>query len=197
MDLDASYARHAHRFDEARVGSTMERPYLHAAEALVPAPSDVLDLGCGSGDPIARHFVEGGYRVTGVDRVREMLDLCESKFADMTWHHGDMRGLDLGREFGIVLAWDSFFHLGREDQRGMFPTFRAHTSPGGVLVFTSGTSEGEATGGDLFGDVLYHASLDSEEYARLLGVNGFRVILHRVEDPDCGGHTVWIAQRER
>lgn len=196
VDLDELYARHAGRFDDARSGSTMERPYLKAATTLVPAPSSVLDLGCGSGLPIARYFADRGYRVTGVDPVREMLDMCDARFPDMTWHQRDMRGLELGEEFGIVLAWDSFFHLDPGDQRSMFSTFRKHVAPGGVLVFTSGTIEGGCVGGDLFGDVLYHASLDSEEYAQLLLVNGFSVILHRIEDPDCGGHTVWFAQRE-
>ncbi|BBO63066.1 TPA: hypothetical protein ACGCBI_003178 [Serratia marcescens] len=33
-----------------------------------------------------------------------------------------------------------------------------------------------------------------EEYTRLLQENGFRVVDHVVEDPACGGRTVWLAQ---
>jgi hypothetical protein len=29
----------------------------------------------------------------------------------------------------------------------------------------------------------------------LLGRNGFDVVAHIAEDPACGGHTVWLAQR--
>ena len=44
------------------------------------------------------------------------------------------------------------------------------------------------------GEPLYHASLDPAEYRSLLDRNGFRVVSHVVEDPDCGGHTIWLAQ---
>ena len=194
VDLAALYARHAKRFDRARTRTLMELPYLRQATTLAPAPGTVLDLGCGSGEPLARYFVENGFRVTGVDLVGEMLEMCRARFPDMAWRQGDMRDLELGERFDIVMAWDSFFHLGPSDQRRMFETFRRHTAPGGVLVFTSGTREGEQTGGDLFGDELYHASLDSQEYERLLDQHGYVVICHRVEDPDCGGHTVWVAR---
>ncbi len=105
--------------------------------------------------------------------------------------------MSLGACFDIIIAWDSFFHLSPDDQRAMFGTFRDHSAPGGVLLFTSGVTEGEEVGGNLFGDKLYHASLDTSEYAERLATHGYDVVLHRVEDPDCGGRTVWIAQRQR
>jgi ubiquinone/menaquinone biosynthesis C-methylase UbiE len=194
IDLAELYARRARRFDAVRQGSRMELPYLKRTAALSPPPGEVLDLGCGSGEPIARFFVEQGYRVTGVDAAREMLQLCRARFPEMTWIQADMRALDLPERFDVVIAWDSFFHLGVRDQRVMFERFRRLTAPGGVLVFTSGTTEGEGVSGDLFGDQLYHGSLDTDEYAGLLSRHGYQVALHRERDPDCGGHTVWIAR---
>jgi ubiquinone/menaquinone biosynthesis C-methylase UbiE len=194
IDLAELYGRQAGRFDAVRQGSRMERPYLEQAAALSPPPGQVLDLGCGSGEPIARFFVEQGYRVTGVDAAPEMLEIARARFPEMTWLRADMRRLEIPARFEIVIAWDSFFPLGVRDQRAMFARFRRHTAPGGVLVFTSGTTEGEGPSGDLFGDPLYHGSLDTDEYALLLRRHGYDVVLHRVEDPDCGGHTVWIAR---
>jgi hypothetical protein len=91
------------------------------------------------------------------------------------------------------LAWDSFFHLTPDDQRRMFPIFAAHAAPGAALMFTSGPSQGEAIG-SYRGDPLYHASLDPAEYTSLLNANGFSVVDRAVEDPACGGHTIWLAQ---
>jgi SAM-dependent methyltransferase len=194
IDLAKLYARHARRFDEARTRSVMELPYLESATSLVPPPGSVLDVGCGSGEPIARYFIEQGYEVTGVDVVAEMLELCRARFPQMRWLQADMRRIDVDARFAIVIAWNSFFHLPPNDQRCMFNTFCRHTAPGGVLMFTSGLTEGGAIGGDLFGDELYHASLDTEEDARLLDDYGYDVVLHRPEDPECGGHTVWMAR---
>ena len=111
-----------------------------------------------------------------------------------------MRKLALPRKFSGILAWDSFFHLCDGDQRQMFPVFRQHAAPKAALMFTSGHSEGPAIGssgeaiGSFGGEPLYHASLDPAEYRSLLDQNGFRVVSHVVEDPTCGGHTIWLAQ---
>ena len=75
----------------------------------------------------------------------------------------------------------------------MFPVLGAHTAPGGLLMFTSGPRHGEAWG-ENGGEQLYHASLDADEYRALLGANGFAVLEHVAEDPDCGGATVWVAR---
>jgi SAM-dependent methyltransferase len=197
VDLTELYARHAQRFDRARMRSLMERPYLDMAASLVPAPGTLLDVGCGSGEPLARFFIERGYDVTGLDVVEPMLEICRARFPQMRWLLADMRRMDLGARFDIVMAWDSYFHLPPSDQRRMFGTFRTHTAPGGILMFTTGLTEGEAIGGDLFGDQLYHASLDAAEYARLLDDHGYEIVLHRPEDPQCGAHTVWVARQRR
>ncbi len=173
----------------------MELPYLERATRLRPPPGKVLDIGCGSGEPIARYFIDNGYHVTGIDFVEEMLAMCRSRFPQMTWRSMDMRELELSEEFDIVIAWDSFFHLSPAAQRDVLARFSRHTVTGGVLMFTSGLREGARIGGSLCGDRLYHASLNTEEYAQLLDRHGYDVTLHRAQDPKCGGHTVWIAQR--
>ena len=60
-------------------------------------------------------------------------------------------------------------------------------------MFTSGPSHGEAIG-TFAGEPLYHASLGSDEYNSLLDENGFEVVTHVVEDPNCGLHTIWLSQ---
>jgi hypothetical protein len=119
--------------------------------------------------------------------------MCREKFPWQTWLVADMRMLALDRAFPGILAWDSFFHLGHDDQRAMFSVFRRHAAPGAGLMFTSGPAHGEAVG-TFRDEPLYHASLDAEEYRALLADNGFVVKAHVAEDPHCGKHTVWLAQ---
>lgn len=105
-----------------------------------------------------------------------------------------MRGhLTLDRTFGGILAWDSIFHLPAADQRLMFPIFDRHAAPGAGMIITSGPSTGERIG-SYQGEPLHHARLDAAEYRALLGANGFDVVAHVVEDPDCGLHTIWLAR---
>ena len=82
----------------------------------------------------------------------------------------------------------------QDDQRKMFAQFSKLAETGAALMFTSGPSHGE-TLGDLFGDVLYHASLSQAEYRALLAKHGFDILKMIAEDADCAGHTVWLAQK--
>ena len=173
----------------------MERIYLDVvARELGKRPASVFDLGCGTGEPIARYFIELGYRLTGVDPATEMLEIARERFPDQEWLLQDMRQLALGHRFDALIAWNSFFHLPASDQRAMFEIFADHSAPGALLLFTAGPAAGQATG-DMFGHTLFHESLDAEEYEELLGQHGFRILRHRTEDPECGGHTVWLARR--
>ncbi|MBT4906997.1 MAG: methyltransferase domain-containing protein [Rhodospirillaceae bacterium] len=189
------YSAVANEFDRTRGRSGHENVYLDLLAArLPPAPARILDLGCGTGEPIARYFIERDGRLTGIDAAPEMLALASKRFPDHDWLEADMRDLALGNRFDAIIAWDSFFLLPRDDQRAMFDIFASHCAADGLLLFTSGPAAGEAIG-DLFGQTLYHASLDPTEYASLLETHGFEIIRHTAEDPDCAGHTVWLAQR--
>ena len=187
------YRRHARAWASDRGNRLIEAAWLDSFRSIVPAGTAILDIGCGSGQPIARYLIEQGHSVTGVDSSPEMIDICREHFPDGDRRIGDMRELALGETFGGIIAWDSFFHLDHDAQRAMFAIFRKHATPHAALLFTSGPRHGEAIG-DLHGEPLYHASLDSEEYRALLGANGFQTVAHIVEDPTCGRRTVWLAQ---
>ena len=178
-----------------RPGELFEKSWLDRFRALPPSAGSILDIGCGSAEPIARYLIERGHQITGVDLSAALIEICRTRFPRLQWRVADMRHLALGRKFNGVIAWDSFFHLCPDDQRQMFPIFREHAAPEAALMFTSGPSHGEAIG-SFEGEPLYHASLDPAEYRLLLGQNGFRVVSHIVEDPNCGRHTIWLAQRD-
>ena len=187
------YQRHAATYDGLRGKLLMEGPWLTRFRELLAPDATILDIGCGTGQPIARYFSEQGHAVTGVDSAPAMIALCRTRFPEGDWQVADMRKLALGRRFGGLIAWDSLFHLTPEDQRGMFKVFKAHAAPAAALIFTSGLAHGEAIG-TFEGEALYHGSLDPGEYRALLSQNGFSVIDHIVEDQSCGGHTIWLAQ---
>lgn len=188
------YEDNAAAWDAQRGRDLFERPWLERFRALVPDGGEVLDLGCGSGEPIARWLIESGCALTGVDSSPSLIELCRTRFPGHEWIACDMRALELGRGFHGLLAWHSFFHLPPADQRPMFERFAAHLSPGGALMFTSGSTEGEAIG-EWQGEPLYHGSLDTAEYRALLSANGFEVLDHVVSDPGCGYATIWLARK--
>jgi trans-aconitate methyltransferase len=189
------YNRHADAWVGARLREAhlYERGWLEKFADLIRSGGSVLDIGCGAGAPIATYLVGQGYAMTGVDSSRAMTELFRTRLPNQEAVVADMRTLSLTRTFSGLLAWDSFFHLNYDDQRRMFPIFRAHAAPRTALMFTSGPAHGEAIG-RLEGEPLYHASLASTEYRQLLDSHGFDVIDMVAEDPSCGHRTVWLAR---
>ncbi|QPH55065.1 class I SAM-dependent methyltransferase [Pontivivens ytuae] len=193
-DILSTYRRQAATWDRGRPTGVFEQPWLNRLAALLPSGGHVLDLGCGSGVPIARWLMQRGFAVTGVDGAPEMLELARAHLPEAEWIEADMRTLALDRRFDGIVAWDSFFHLTPDAQRAMFPIFAAHLAPGGALMFTSGPAAGEAWG-RVGGEPVYHASLDPEEYVALMAAEGLTLRGYLAEDPDCDRHTVWLARR--
>lgn len=188
------YEKHARNWDaDRRINGWNDKGAHDCFIAALPKGAPVLDLGCGSGSPVAAYMVERGLHVTGVDASPTLISLCQDRLPSQEWVAADMRSLALGRRFAGVLAWDSFFHLSPDDQRRMFDVFAAHAATSAVLMFNTGPAYGERIG-CYRGDPLYHASLDAIEYEALLTKSGFDIIAHTVEDQQAGGRTVWLAQ---
>lgn len=189
----STYDAVAEQWNRERNKALFERAWLDRWLNVVPPPRRVLDLGCGSGLPIARYLVERRSTLTGVDASPAMIALFRQNVPAANTHLADMRDLDLGAKFDGILAWNSFFHLTQTDQRAMFRVFADHASDGAALMFTAGPEAGEAMG-TVGGKPIYHASLSAEEYRSLLAEHGFEVLKYVPEDPDANMHTIWLAR---
>jgi len=189
----ASYEKIADWMDEHRSRTLFEKPYLDQAMSYLKSGAKVLDLGCGTGEPIGQYFLNNGFQVTGVDVSTKMLEIAKNRCSEIKFILGDMRSLNLNEKFDCIIAWHSYFHLSQDEQRAMFKTFSAHLHPGSILLFTTGPESGEVWSNN-GGENLYHASLSPDEYKKLLIRHGFKLITHKIADPECGGATVWLAR---
>ena len=99
----------------------------------------VLDLGCGSGSHAVR-LARRGFSVTGVDRSLAMLAVAKAKAASddlpTSWHEGDIRSLDLHREFDAVVMMFAVLGYQTEDQGVLdaLATARRHLRRDGLLI---------------------------------------------------------------
>lgn len=190
------YERNAERFDRERPKGLHERRWLDRMVEGLSEGDAVLDIGCGAGDPIAGYFLSRGFAVTGIDASATMIGLARSRLPGAEWLVRDMRDIRLEGAFGAVIAWNSFFHLTKDEQRAVLPKFAALLLPGGRLMLTVGPGESEEVGrvGD---DQVYHASLSFSEYEAILNANGLHVVDFVVEDRSCDLQTILVAQKDR
>lgn len=101
----------------------------------------ILDLGCGTGNhsiPLGAR----GYQVVGSDQSEAMLERARLKLeeepgAAVEFIQGDLRCLDLGRDFDAVLMMFAVLGYQKEniDLRQALQTARQHLLPGGLLLF--------------------------------------------------------------
>ena len=82
------YERHAHVYDRERGRGLRERAWLDRFLAHVPTGGTVLDVGCGTGEPIARYLTGRGLAVVGVDASPSMIGLCRARFPDSDSGYG-------------------------------------------------------------------------------------------------------------
>lgn len=198
-DMVAMHAQTAAIYDEAADGYDahrckilIEKPWLDRFLAALPSRPQVLDVGCGSGDPVGRYLISQGCRLTGLDIAPGMLAIARGRFPQAEWLLGDMRRPSLDRRFDGIVSWDGFFHLSRREQTDTIPKLAAYIRPGGALMLTVGDADGEITG-TVEGHTVYHASLAIDAYQELLRQAGFQSIDYRREDPTCDFHSVLLA----
>jgi ubiquinone/menaquinone biosynthesis C-methylase UbiE len=94
----------------------------------------LLDVACGTGTHLS--FLKKYYAVEGIDLTPEMLEVARAIHSEITFHQGDMRTFDLGRQFDIVTCLFSSIGYMRSpsDLRAAVINMARHLQPGGVLI---------------------------------------------------------------
>ncbi len=191
-DQDKKYDAIAQGFADLRDAFYKEQKFLDELIKLVPKQSRILDVGCGSGYPIAAYLIEQGFDVTGIDGSQKLLDIAKTKCPKMKTHCGDIRSIELNETFDAVVEWWCLFHIPKNDHEKMIARFARWLRKNGILEFTSGDKAYEMASSDMLNHELYYYSLDPTEYEQYLKKHGFKLLLKEYDQPE---HLVWIAQK--
>ena len=190
----ALYQEHARAFERQRSRDLFERGWLTRFLALLPASGKprVLDIGCGNGVPIARHLIEQGCEIMGVDTS---CPCSQARKPRSRITAGSPPTCAACPERNLPRADRLAQLLSSEARRPAAPVRHLRT-PGRASAADVHQRDhtGEAIG-ELEGQPLYHGSLDRQEYRDLLEANGFEVVRYVEWDEECGRANVWLARR--
>ncbi len=115
--------------------------YLGLALELIPAASDVLELGCGAGIPMTAALAEGR-TVTGVDISETQIEAARRNVPAATFVLADMTTLDFEpASFDAVVAFYALTHVPRDEQAGLLERIRGWLRPGGVFLASMGADD--------------------------------------------------------
>jgi cyclopropane fatty-acyl-phospholipid synthase-like methyltransferase len=155
----------------------------------------ILDLGCGTGVPVARYLVGNGFRVVGVDESRGMLEVARREVPEAEFLQSDMREVEFAEPFAAVIAWDSVFHVARVDHQAVFQKISGFLRPDGRLLLSAGGSGHEGFTSEMFGHTFFYSGHEPDETLRLLSAAGFEVELCEEDDPSSRGHIAVVARK--
>lgn len=158
-------------------------------EPLHPA-SCILDLGCGTGHPIATHLAAGGHRVVGVDGSAAMIARARERLPGHRWIHDLIEHVHLEETFDAVVCWDALFHVPRQHWPEVIRKIHGWLRRGGGLMMSSGgvvEPVGKGFTDTMFGHEFYYDSLPPDELVGLLEEVGFDILLAEMCDLPDGG----------
>lgn len=191
VTISTPYDRISDQFGAARQRlQPKEVEYLQLLVAPLGANSLILDLGCGTGHPIASHLAALGHRLIGVDGSAAMLALARARLPEHQWIHSRIESVDIDRVCDAVVCWDSLFHLPRALWPGVMANVHRWLRPGGrVMVSSGGVVEPDGAGftDTMFGHEFYYDSLPPDRMLALLDEVGFDIVLAEMCDLPDGG----------
>ena len=197
--LDAvtkAYDRIAEAWRDSRTTGAAQFPERRLLDqvttSLLPA-AEILDVGCGCGEPIAAYLAGRGFRVVGLDGSERMIDLARKAVPGVEFLLGDMRTAEPGGPFDAIVAWDSVFHIPRSEHPGVFARFRSWLRPSGQLLVSLGGSHSDGFTSEMHGETFFYSGDEPEEALQVLEHAGFRVDHWEVDNPSSRGHIAVIA----
>jgi 2-polyprenyl-3-methyl-5-hydroxy-6-metoxy-1,4-benzoquinol methylase len=185
-------------YDEQYGGDTKYGAWLEELRGRVPAGSAVLDLGCGSGIPVARDLAASGYRVTGVDISEVQISRASQMVPDAEFIQADMTSVAFSPgSFAAVVSFFALIHLPLEDQFPLLARIASWLVPGGVLVATTGYWAWTGTDDNwLDGGVpMWWSHADVAAYRSWISRAGFLIEREEFVPEGEGGHALFWARR--
>jgi cyclopropane fatty-acyl-phospholipid synthase-like methyltransferase len=196
-NLPEIYNRFAVTYENNRNSFDMSEIFEEFYDSVNLPNGNLLDLGCGAGEPFARWFLDRGWNVTGVDFSAEMLERAHRHAPEMKTICADMCEVEFDKStFDVIISIYSLFHVPRESHLHLFQNWQKWLRPSGKVLFTYATRE--YTGHEEFdgnkeflGEQLFYSHDSESTLMRKLQQSGFTI--QPAIKREIGGETfLWV-----
>jgi SAM-dependent methyltransferase len=188
------------RYDKWSNGETKYSAWLSELGQRVPAGGAVLDLGCGSGLPVARDLTAAGCQVTGVDISEVQIRRAQELVPAAAFLQADISAVDFDSEsFDAVVSFFALIHLPLEDQLPLLRRIAGWLRPGGLFVATTGywAWTGYEENWLDAGAPMWWSQADVATYRSWIDQAGLSVDREEFVPEDDGGHALFWTSRPR
>jgi SAM-dependent methyltransferase len=186
------------RYDEAYDGETKYGPWLEELLGRLATPSRILDVGCGSGVPVALALATAGHQVTGVDLSEVQVQRARERVPAAEFIQGDATKLEFPvAGFDAVVSFYALIHIPLDEQPALLRRIAGWLRPGGLFVATVGAHAWTGTEENwLGGEVpMWWSHSDAGTTRRWIEAAGLVVEREEFVPEGASGHVVLWAAR--
>jgi len=169
---------------------------IEAFTSQLPARSEVLDAGSGTGIPIAKYLVESGFEVIGIDISESMILKAQKNVPGANFRRMDMTAIDFPPEsFDGIISCYAIIHIPRGKHEELFKSFYKILKPQGVMLVSVASWAWEEVA-DYMGVDMFWSHFDPDKTESLITEAGFEIEFGR--DVKSGGETHhWVLAHRR
>jgi cyclopropane fatty-acyl-phospholipid synthase-like methyltransferase len=192
--VKAGYDKAAQAYQSGRDQFKNEKYLQKLTDLLVPN-STVLDVGCGSGKPVASFLVSAGHKVIGLDISEKQIELAKQNVPSASFKVRDMSALKQG-EFAVdaIVSFYAIFHIPREEHTELLKKFNSFLTSGGLLLITMGSSAWQGNE-QFFGVEMYWSHYGKETNVQIVQESGFEILLDEIDETGGEKHQVILARK--
>jgi SAM-dependent methyltransferase len=171
--------------------------WLDSLRDRLPSSGRVVDLGCGSGVPVARYFATRGYEVEGYDISPHMLELARREVPGATFHEARIEEVDFAPEtVDLVVSFFAIIHVRREEHAALFKRIATWLRPGGAALLSLGSGDNpDDYEAEWHGAPMAWSHFDADTNLRLLREAGFKIDWWEIEEVGPGERHLFVIAR--
>ncbi|MEU1279258.1 class I SAM-dependent methyltransferase [Streptomyces sp. NPDC005805] len=164
-------------YETAFAGAEGQRRSVEWMIGQVPDGGRVLDVGSGTGRPVAAALAAAGLRVTGMDVSPVMVELAARQVPEARFVRADIRAEvpEPGRYEGAC-AYFSLLQMSREEQRAVVARIAGSLVPGGVCALGTVPLDLDGVVGTWMGHTVRLTSFPPDGFVRLAEDAGLDVV---------------------
>ncbi|MFD6156341.1 class I SAM-dependent methyltransferase [Nocardia sp. NPDC060256] len=184
------------RYDEAYGAETKYAAWLTELCDRVPVGGVVLDLGCGSGIPVARTLTRAGRRVVGVDISAGQIDRARRLVPEAEFIQSDAAAVTFpAGSFDAVVCFYALIHMPLNEQFALLNKIAIWLRRGGWFAGTTGHTAWTGTDDDWLGGgaAMWWSHADADTYRSWLRHAGLTVAREEFVPEGAGGHALFWA----
>ncbi|PLN85349.1 putative 2-heptaprenyl-1,4-naphthoquinone methyltransferase [Aspergillus taichungensis] len=110
------------------------KKFINSSLGMLQPGSTVLDVGCGTGKPVADQLARAGHEVHGIDVSQKMIEVAQNQVKGR-FTKVDMTSFEPETKFDAIYTVYSLFQLTDNEIYKMLFQFSDWLKPGGLLVF--------------------------------------------------------------